>query len=192
MTDSLEYPELMYEESTGDYEIRLYPNPALQEVCEPVAANEFGPEIERLGNQMIALMNQHAGLGLSAPQIGLLKRIFVMKFPLSVDGLDPQPPAILCNPTLELGQDGYYLSEGCLSLPGIYEQVWRARETLVTYQEPLTGETRRMVCLGLESRIVQHEVDHLDGMMFFQRMSRNLRKGVLRAWGKQQPTNLSA
>lgn len=184
MTELMEHSELMYEESTGDYEVRRYPNPVLTEVCDPIDPSEFGPEIERLGRQMIEMAKVHKGYGISAPQIGLLKRLFVMEFPNTTH--DAMPPAIICNPVLESYEEGTFEREGCLSLPGVFEQVWRASETHMTYQTPY-GETREMVLLDLEARIVQHEVDHLDGIMFFQRMSRNLRKGVLRAWEKTQP-----
>lgn len=177
----MEYPDFMFEENTGDYRIRTYPNPVLTEVAAPVAEDEFGAEIERIGNQMIELTKRNDGHGLAAPQIGLLKRIFVMNFPNSKH--DPMEPAIVCNPVLELSEQGIFAREGCLSLPGVEEQVWRASEVFMQYRTPL-GEEKAMVLLGLEARIAQHEADHLEGILFFNRLSRQQRRSVLARYEK--------
>lgn len=181
-TALLEYPDMMLEDATGEYEIRTHPNPVLTEKAAAIAPEEFGIEIERIGNQMIALVRKHDGLGLAATQIGLLKRMFVMNFPNKTH--DPQDPAILCNPVIEeMSKEGSYGREGCLSLPGVVEQVWRASKVFIRYQTP-SGEERSIGLLDLEARIALHEVDHLDGINFYQRVSRQVRRSLLAKYEK--------
>ncbi len=179
----MEYQQAQ-DDLTGDHQIRLYPNPVLREVSEPVEDWEFGPELQTLGQQMIALNRRHNGHGLAAPQIGLLKRLFVMEF--NSPDHDPTEPEIICNPTLECYPEGTFENEGCLSMPGVAEMVHRATEVHMHYQT-VTGEAREMVLLGIEARVVQHETDHLDGILFIDRMAREPRKRVIRAFEKQQP-----
>jgi peptide deformylase len=175
----LEYPNLMLEEAT-ELTIRTYPNPCLSEVASPISEDEFGSQIESMGNRMIALAAKD-GLGLAATQVGLLKRMFVMQFPNTTH--DPMAPLIICNPVIELSETGAARREGCLSLPGVQEQVWRADEVFMRYQTPY-GEAKSMVLVDMEARIVQHEVDHLDGLMFTSRMSRQMRRAVLAKYEK--------
>lgn len=181
-----EYPHLMEEHLSETLSLRYWPNPVLSEVCDPVEDHEFGNEIVKIGSQMISLVDRLDGAGLSAPQVGLLKRLFVMRFLNKTS--DPQPPAIICNPVLHAETEGEFGSEGCLSMPGVFQQVWRSTEVHMEYQTPF-GEKREMVLLGIEARIVAHETDHLDGITFFHpsRMPRQLRKQVEREWSKMGP-----
>ena len=181
MTALMEYPDLMFEDATT-LQIRTYPNPCLTEVCEPIAPEEFGPEIEKIGKRMIELASW-GGFGLAASQVGLLKRMFVMQFPNEKH--DPQEPAIICNPIIEMSEEGEFNKEGCLSLPGITEQVWRSTEVHMRYQTPY-GEEKAMVLLDLEARIAQHEVDHLDGIVFVQHLNRQQRRAALARYEKLQ------
>jgi peptide deformylase len=140
---------------------------------------------------MLALTARLCGLGLAAPQVGLLKRFFVMKFPN--DTHDPMEPEIICNPVItDIGEETDFREEGCLSLPNVFQQVCRPTEVSITYRTPL-GEPREMGLLGLEARIILHKVDHLDGVNFFdaRRMPRNLRKQVEAQWKKDGLLNIS-
>lgn len=192
-TALLEYPDLMTEHTSGALELRYWPNPVLSEVCEPLTESDFGPELEAFGNKMIALMQKAGdGVGMAASQVGLLKRFFVMTF--SSKDADPVPPAIICNPViLEASKEGQYASEGCLSFPGVFQHVWRPSELFVSFQTP-TGEPKQMVVFGVEARIVAHEIDHLDGKMFFDQsnMPRRDRKAVESDWAKKGLANIAA
>jgi len=167
-------------------ELRYWPDPALSAVCESIAPHEFGPEIENLGNKMIALVRKLNGLGLAASQVGVLKCVFVME-------RSQQSSLTLCNPILEwISERGEVGAEGCLSLPGIYEDVWRHSEVIVSYQSPY-GEPGRLELSGLEARVVQHEIDHLDGINFYspQRMNRKSRKAIESDWRKFASRNIA-
>jgi peptide deformylase len=183
----------MIEDFSGKVELRYWPNPVLSEVAEPLTDADFGPELEAFGNRMIALMQKAGdGVGLAATQVGLLKQFFVMEF--TSRNADPSPPAIICNPViLEESKEGEYASEGCLSLPGVFQHVWRPSELFVGFQTP-TGESKQMVVLGLEARIVAHEIDHLHGRMFFdsKNMPRRDRKAVESEWAKKGAANIAA
>lgn len=189
-THLLEYPDLMAEHESGELELRYWPNPVLGEASESVSPEEFGAEIMKLGTQMIALMQKAKGAGLAAPQVGLLKRVFVMSFPNH--GHDPEEPAIICNPViLEESAEGSFAVEGCLSLPGIHQQVWRPSEIFLAYQDP-AGTPGKMVLLEEEARIAHHEIDHLNGVMFFsaERMTRKYRQVVEAQWRKLGQDNV--
>ena len=159
--------------------LRYWPDEALTAVCLPAVC---GDELRALGGQMIELLGKVDAVGLAACQVGILKRFFVMTFPNETH--DPTPPAIICNPVLsEFSDERNFAREGCVSLPGVYEQVERSAEVTMDYQTP-DGEQRTMVLDGIEARIAQHETDHLDGVNFFDRvrMPRNLGRQVMRAW----------
>jgi len=174
----VEYPDWMYEAMTGDVPIRTYPDPVLLEPCEPIAADEFGENIQALGDTMLMVVAREGGLGLAASQIGILKRMFVMK------ATAESPGEIICNPVLKAGPETEAADEGCLSLPGAFQQVVRSVFVDMQYQTP--DGTYKMVHLSrMPARIAQHEVDHLDGIMFHQRMTRQMRKQVLKAFDKE-------
>ena len=98
-------------------------NTVLSTVCDSVEDNEFGPKLAEFAAALVAKMDTANGIGLAAPQVGLAKRIFAMHFP---DGGDQCEPIVVCNPTLELSGDTLREREGCLSVPGVFEQVARA------------------------------------------------------------------
>jgi peptide deformylase len=172
----------MNELLSGSLNLRYWPNPALSEIAEPVAESEFGPELHVTGQMMIQLMSKLKGLGLSGNQVGLLKRIFVMHFPN--EHQDLTDPEIICNPELVFPSDkGQFSQEGCLSFPGVYQSVWRHTEVEMSYRTPF-GEHKKMILLDLEARIAQHEVNHLDGKMFFDaaNMTARYRKQTMKEW----------
>jgi peptide deformylase len=162
--------------------LRYWDDPVLSEVCRPVAKGEFGNNLTEFGNLLLfTLKESGTGVGLAASQVGLRKRMFAMKF---VDN-DDLSPIVVCNPVLSEFEGRSLADEGCLSLPTIYDQVERAQFVRMEFQY-LNGDERVLELEGMEARIAQHEVDHLDGIMFFQRMSKQMRKNVLRQWAKIQ------
>ena len=141
--------------------LRRYGDPILRQVAAPVA--EVTPEIKALIADMIETMWHQVGIGLAAPQIGISHRIFVM------DGGRGSSPRALVNPIVTERSGVVREEEGCLSLPGIFAEVERATRLRV---EGLDGEGRPVAfeAQGLQAKIVQHELDHLDGVLFIDRL----------------------
>jgi peptide deformylase len=169
-------------------QIRYWDDPVLSTVCEPVLDTEFGSKLEEFATQLLATMNTYKGIGLAAPQVGVTRRIFIMHFPESAkNGKLTVPPLVVCNPNLELRGGALQHEEGCLSVPGIYEQVSRSREVLMRYFTT-RGEEREIELSDMNARVAQHEFDHLNGIMFFdrRRVSKQVSKAVERAWEKQK------
>jgi peptide deformylase len=150
-----------------ELDLTLFPNPVLRKVADPVAA--FDDDLQRTVDAMFALMFESKGVGLAAPQVGLKKRILV----LNPEG-DPERPEqnlVLVNPriTARTGDKTLY-EEGCLSFPGIYAEVERRAECSVEALDTQGNAVNRTFS-GFESRIVQHEYDHLEGILLVDRMS---------------------
>jgi peptide deformylase len=158
--------------------ITLWDDPILSKIAEPVPDSAFGPELEAFGQQMIETMKANKGIGLSAPQVGVSQRIFVMTFPDHED----RAPLIVVNPILTLSGETLFEREGCLSFPGLYDQVARSAEAVLECRHPLTGTTEGQALTNWDARVAQHEFDHCNGTMFFDRMSRQMRKALLRQW----------
>jgi peptide deformylase len=128
-------------------------------------------QIARMGG----LMNDALGVGLAAPQIGLSQRLLVYR-------VGAEAPLIaLVNPEIEWSsEDTEPLEEGCLSIPGITVDVDRSVHVRVRAQDE-TGAERRVEASGLEARVIQHEIDHLDGVLILDRTSKEQRKEAMRA-----------
>lgn len=139
-----------------------YPDPRLREQCEPVT--EFDGRLSALVERMYELMETGKGVGLAAPQVGVLKRLFVMN-PTG----EPGDRRVLVNPRINDMHGSVEAEEGCLSLPAINVQVRRAQRCRVSAQDvqgnPVEFEARDLLC-----RIVQHETDHLNGTLILDRM----------------------
>lgn len=130
----------------------------------------FGPHLEKLAQDMIETMRENHGVGLAAPQIGLPLRLFVAEIP--EDEEDPQSGQVyvLVNPKIiKASREEVEGEEGCLSVPGIYGDVWRAEEVVVRAQDT-SGRGFRLRARGLLARVIQHEVDHLEGILFIDRV----------------------
>jgi peptide deformylase len=148
-------------------------DPVLKSVASPVS--DFGPRLRAEVERMIGIMRDGMGVGLAATQVGILRRVLVFQA-----GPDSEP-AVLVNPKVEwLSDEAVVAEEGCLSLPGVSMDVERplyARfDGLDVEEEAVTIEAS-----GLEARILQHELDHLDGVLILDRAPREQRKGALRA-----------
>jgi len=137
--------------------------------------SEFGPELEAEAERMIEIMRGAMGVGLAATQLGALRRLLV--FQATADG----PATAVANPTVEwLSEELVTAEEGCLSLPGIGLDVERALHARVSGVD-VRGEPLLLEASGLEARVLQHEIDHLDGVLILDRATREQRKGALRA-----------
>jgi peptide deformylase len=144
-----------------------YPAPVLLSVAPPVDDGEFGSDLEILAENMFAAMSDAHGVGLAAPQVGISKRIFVMDVP-NEDG--PREKHVLVNPEI-LHVEGEQLGdEGCLSFPGLYQQIKREMRVVVRARDA-KGDEFELDVRDLAARCVLHETDHCDGIVFLDRMS---------------------
>lgn len=147
-----------------EYQLTLYPDPLLRKEAEPV--EEFGEELERFVQGMFATMEKSQGVGLAAPQVGRRLRVLV----LNATG-KPEDALVLVNPEiLERSGPQTLFDEGCLSFPGIFAEVRRPDRCRVKAFDArgLPIEARYE---GFQSRIIQHEFDHLEGVLLVDRMS---------------------
>jgi peptide deformylase len=151
--------------------IRLFGDPVLRTPAEPVV--DFDRELRRLIDDLTATMRDAGGLGLAAPQIGVGLRVFAF----DVDDV----VGFLVNPVLEFPdeeeQDG---PEGCLSIPGVYVDTKRRRNVIARGVNGY-GEPVQLVGRDLLARCVQHETDHLDGVLFLDRLDAAGRKEAMKA-----------
>ncbi len=151
------------------------PDPRLKRTAKPVARVDDG--LRKLMDDMLETMYQAPGIGLAAPQVGVLKRIVVLD--LSKED-EERRPHVLINPELTWvsGEDVTY-EEGCLSLPDHYADVVRPSAIELSYLDR-DNETRTLEADGLLATCIQHELDHLDGVLFVDRISALKRNMILR------------
>jgi peptide deformylase len=161
-------------------EVRILGDPVLRQKAEPVAA--ITPELRRLIADMFDTMYAEEGVGLAAPQVGVSDRVIV------VDPHDDETePFALINPEiLDASRETEKNEEGCLSIPGVRDMVERSMRVRVRGLSE-DGEVKEFDAEGLLSRILQHEVDHLDGILFFDRVGPLKRKMLLAKWHKVKP-----
>ena len=156
--------------------ILIHPDPRLKKVTDPVA--RITPEIEALAADMLATMYDAPGIGLAAPQVGVLSRIFVMDAQRDPQA-EPQP-MVLINPeiTWESDEQNVY-EEGCLSIPDQYAEVTRPAAVRVSWLG-LDGKAHEQDFDGLWATCAQHEIDHLDGVLFIDHISAMRRQMITR------------
>jgi peptide deformylase len=157
-----------------------YPEPVLSQPGEPVT--KFDAGLKKLADDMFETMYASQGIGLAAPQVAVAKRVTVIDLSM---GKDPAQKLVLVNPEVILREGKQYEEEGCLSFPEIREKVQRAAKVRIRAQD-LKGKWFEMDGEELLSRAFQHEIDHLDGMLFIFRMSSLKRDLVLRKIRKMQ------
>ena len=146
---------------------------------------DFGPEIPVLADAMIDAMRSERGLGLAGPQVGVLKRIFVLELPEEV------APRIFINPEIiETSQELSSYEEGCLSIPGVYSDVIRSSQVTIQAQD-IKGKPFTIKADGMLARVVQHENDHLYGVLFIDRLDEDRRERILKAYKKWEKRNKS-
>jgi peptide deformylase len=148
-------------------------DPVLKSKASPVTG--FGPELRADIERMIAIMRDGMGVGLAATQLGILRRVLVFQA-----GTDCEPTGLV-NPRVEwLSGEAVVAEEGCLSLPRVAMDVERPLHARVSGFD-VEGQPVRIEASGLEARILQHEIDHLDGVLILDRAPRDQRKAALRA-----------
>lgn len=159
-------------------ELTLVPNPLLRQFAEPVSL--IDDTVRTLLSDMADTMYDAPGIGLAAPQIGILQRLIVMDC-----APDESPPDLwkMINPEIIARSDNLAkMEEGCLSIPGYKGEVERPAEVKVRYINE-TGDVQEMTASGLLAACVQHEIDHLDGILFTDHLSR-LKRDII--WRKIQ------
>ncbi len=178
-------------------EILTYPNPILLKKAEKVT--EFNDELRTLCKNMLFTMYKAPGVGLAAPQVGKSIRLFVIDVDYErekvtrADGtedynLSDFHPLVVINPIIKEKDGEQIYEEGCLSVPGVYEEVKRAQHVVLEYQDAY-GKTQILDAEDLRAVCVQHENDHLDGIVFLERLSllkkKFAKKKYLRDQGKE-------
>ena len=142
-----------------------YPHPALRAAAKPVAS--IDRDVQVVAGQMLDLMYKHEGLGLAAPQVDFNYQLLVMNFDGKPDRKDMEYVAI--NPVIVESKGSVNDREGCLSFPGLYQNVRRAK-TVKVQAYNLEGKLFEMTCSDLPARVWQHEIDHLHGVLFIDKM----------------------
>jgi len=142
-----------------------YPDPGLQEPSEPVES--FDERLRRLADDMVETMRAEAGIGLAAPQVGESVRLTVIDLS---GGSDPEQLMRLVNPRVELEEGEDREEEGCLSFPDLTLVVPRPQRVVISAQD-LEGKPFSIEASGLLARCLHHEIDHLDGVLFIDRVS---------------------
>jgi len=153
--------------------VRQYPDPVLRMKANEVA--DFDDSVTSLVERMTALMEEARGVGLAAPQLGVLRRVLVYRT------AEEDPVVALVNPrVVETGEETETSEEGCLSLGAATVVVEVERATAVTVEgSSPEGEPLRVEADGLQARVIQHELDHLDGVLTIDRTTPEQRKGAL-------------
>ena len=160
--------------------ILKYPDPVLSQPGEPVT--EFNAELRKLVADMFETTYASQGIGLAAPQVGVSKRLTVIDLSM---GKNPADKIVLINPEIISSEGKLYEEEGCLSFPDIREKVVRAAKVRIRAQDE-RGKWFEMDGEELLSRCFQHEIDHLNGILFLFRMSALKRSLNLRKIRKMQ------
>ena len=159
------------------YKFCTYGDPVLRQKAEVI--RRMDGAIKALSDDMLRIMREHKGVGLAAQQIGQTIQICVVDIPPAVDVAGPDGPRlnpdvslplIMLNPVLVAKKGAQCDEEGCLSIPEIWAPVNRAFEVAVSFLD-IQGVQRKLCARGLLARAIQHEIDHLDGVLFVDRVS---------------------
>lgn len=163
--------------------VRIYGDPALRTKAADVT--EFGPALKALVHDLFETMSAYGGVGLAATQVGVLQRVLVVDVPLDDNR---HARYALVNPTIVERSGSETGEEGCLSIPGVYDEIPRAL-TLRIQAVDEEGKPVELEAEGYLARALQHEVDHLDGVLFIDRLSplkRQFLKGTLDSLSRGQ------
>lgn len=144
--------------------MRVYPDAVLRQKAKRVAADRFEEQLAGLASLMTRMMYEEKGVGLAAPQVGVSLRLIVVD-----PSQERDSPLVLVNPRVVDAKGRDVDEEGCLSVPGVRAKVRRRDRVTVEY-ETVTGERQGVDADGLLARIFQHEIDHLDGTLFIDRL----------------------
>ena len=158
------------------YEIRTYGDPVLKSKAAEVV--DIDGKVARLVDDMFAtLYKSDSGIGLAAPQIGVQKKIFVWDM--------GEEPLVVINPVIAESSGEWTYDEGCLSIPGLYVEMVRPKEVLMKGWS-IDGEEVTFEADELAARLFQHEIDHLDGILMFDRMDPGQRREALGEYRRLQ------
>ncbi len=160
--------------------ILIHPDPRLKKVCAPVT--ELTDNLRALANDMLETMYDAPGIGLAAPQVGVLDRLIVIDC-VKEEGEAPRP-LIMFNPEVIAASDETNVyEEGCLSIPEQYAEITRPKEVEVTWMDQ-NGKLQQEVFDGLWATCVQHEIDHLNGKLFIDYLKPLKRQMITRKMQK--------
>ena len=153
--------------------ILIFPDPRLRTVAK--AVEEFNDSLKKLTEDMLETMYEGSGIGLAATQVDVHKRVIVVDVSEKKDD-----PLVLINPVLRkvIDPELKTYSEGCLSVPGFYEELKRPSEIEISFQD-VKGQDQTLIANGLLSVVVQHEMDHLEGKMMVDSIS-NVKREMIR------------
>lgn len=176
-------------------ELLIHPDKRLRKVAAPV--EKFDAELKTIAENMLATMYKANGIGLAAPQVNILQRIVVMDVPEVKEeprARTPQTKLIMINPEIiSASEESALWQEGCLSLPGQYADVERPKSIRYRYYD-LDGNSHEADAYGLPGVCIQHEIDHLNGVLFIDHLSRLKRERLEKKLAKflQQRAKQSA
>src|SRR3954462_15634854 len=159
------------------YAIRLFGDPVLKQAATEVS--DIDGSLARLADDMIVTMHAAPGIGLAAPQVGVQKRFFVY------DLQDGTGPKTIVNPVIQESRGEWVYDEGCLSIPKLYVEILRPKELLVSGFD-LDGNELQIEADEILGRLIQHELDHLEGVLMFERMTPDQRKQAMIEWRRLQ------
>jgi peptide deformylase len=170
-------PELAARRAAALAHVRKFGDPVLRSKARRIEV--FDDALRDEISRMAALMHDSMGIGLAATQVGALRRLLVYRVE------HDSPINVLINPELEWsGKEKEWMEEGCLSLPRVHVEVERPIHVRVRAQDA-AGEPITIEASGLEARVIQHEMDHLDGVLILDRAPRDQRKEAMRALREQ-------
>ena len=164
-------------------EIVKIPDPVLRKTCQPL--DGITSDLSKLMDDMLETMYDAPGIGLAAPQIALPIRLIVMDAAKPDEGDKPNP-IIMVNPEIvEKSDEMSAYEEGCLSIPEYFAEVERPAWVTVNYRDR-KGDQQQLKCEGLLGTVVQHEIDHLNGVLFIDYLSKLRRDRVIKKFTKAQ------
>lgn len=162
-------------------EIIKLPDPFLRKKAQPI--ERVDDEVRKLSADMLETMYAAPGIGLAAPQVAVSRRLLVIDIARDEE---PKSPVVMINPEIvQLGGEPRPHEEGCLSIPEIYAEIERPGQCRVRYVDE-AGAERDLDCEGLMATVVQHEIDHLDGVLFIDHLSRLRRDRLVKKFLKAQ------
>lgn len=166
------------------YQIIKVPDPVLKQVAKEVS--KVDDEVRAQMDRMLETMYKAPGIGLAANQVGMLNRVIVMDIAQREDDKATRKPIVMANPEIIWrSEEPSIWEEGCLSIPGQYAEVERPLEVRVRYLD-YEGKQQEQLFEALGSHCVQHEIDHLNGVLFIDHISTLKRNMILKRYKKQQ------
>lgn len=152
--------------------IYIFDDPVLRKKAKPV--RHVDEVLVRTAQDMLETMRKANGIGLAANQVGLLQRVIVVDI-AGMEETKDLPPLVMVNPEVVRGEGELVMEEGCLSIPDIRDEVKRAEEITVRYRD-LEFQERELTTAGLLGRVILHEIDHIDGVLFIDHIGAVRRK----------------